>query len=248
MNEATVLSFVDSRSAALRLAVESAPTLDARVPGCPDWSLRDLVAHLGGVQRFWTAVVAAGPAGSRPPEKAVGDRAPRGDLVAWSAESTELLLSALRAADPAQACWTWWGESAAPSTVGAVARHQMGEAAVHAFDAQEAVGRPEPVPAAVAGDGVAEFLAVTYGTAGGWPHRPARIRFEAAGEPAVLVDLDSSGASVVAGSEGREVSAVLRGDASDLLLVLHGRVPVDRIRVEGDAGLVDEVLAWPSLA
>jgi hypothetical protein len=30
---------------------------DARVPACPEWSLGDLVRHLGGVQSFWSEIV-----------------------------------------------------------------------------------------------------------------------------------------------------------------------------------------------
>ena len=83
---------------------------------------------------------------------------PHGDLPEWSAESTRLLLAALGEAGPDAACWTWWPLSDAPQTAGAVARHQVQEAGVHAYDAQEAIGKPEPIPAAVAVDGVGEFL------------------------------------------------------------------------------------------
>src|ERR1017187_2840194 len=33
--------------------------LDARVPSCPDWALRDLVLHLGEVQRSWAGCLRA---------------------------------------------------------------------------------------------------------------------------------------------------------------------------------------------
>jgi hypothetical protein len=54
---ANVLKLIEDRSAALRAAASDGD-LDSRVPGCPDWSVRDLIAHLGEVQRFWAAVVA----------------------------------------------------------------------------------------------------------------------------------------------------------------------------------------------
>ena len=44
-----LLRLMDERSAAFREAVEAAPSLDVRVPTCPDWSLFDLVQHLGEV-------------------------------------------------------------------------------------------------------------------------------------------------------------------------------------------------------
>lgn len=45
------------------------------------------------------------------------------------------MLDAMRAAGPDRGCWTWWGNSQAPETSGAVARHQIQEIAVHTYDA-----------------------------------------------------------------------------------------------------------------
>jgi uncharacterized protein (TIGR03083 family) len=129
-----LLSLIEDRSAALRTAVAGAPVL-APVPGCPDWSVHDLVAHLGEVQRFWAAVVAAGPADG-PPGDDVPGCTPDDDLLAWSAGSTAMLIGALRQAGPDRGCWTWWTASGAPATSGAVARHQVQEAAVHGRDAR----------------------------------------------------------------------------------------------------------------
>jgi len=128
------LGYIADRSQALRAAAAAAGS-EARVPSCPDWSVSDLVAHLGAVQLFWTAVVAAGPATDPPDQRQVGDQTPRGDLLEWSAAATAGLLGALRAAGPDRECWTWWQSAGAPMTAGAVARHQVQEAAVHALDA-----------------------------------------------------------------------------------------------------------------
>ena len=233
------LDLISERSAVLREAVATGDTA-ARVPGCPEWSLRDLVAHLGAVQRFWAEVVAAGPAGS-PPEFVEGD--PAGDLLEWSAESTRQLIDALRVAGPDRDCWTWWGDSEAPMTAGAVARHQVQEAAVHAWDAQQAVGKPEPIPAAVAVDTIDEFLVVTLGSLGAWPHRPARIALSAVEGPTWLVDLTPAGAQADP-SAGGEPLATIRGAAGDLVLAVYKRIPADRVEVDGDREAVEQFLAW----
>src|SRR5689334_5443908 len=109
----TSLSLIEDRSEAFRSAVAAAPGLDARVPGCPDWTLHDLVRHLGRVQRFWASAVAAADVSGPPPVPAE----PVGDLVEWFGGSTAALLDALRAADPDAPCWAWWPPSAAPLTV-----------------------------------------------------------------------------------------------------------------------------------
>ena len=172
---------------------------------------------------------------------------PLGDLLTWSEHSAGLLLAALGDADPEQGCWTWWRASNAPMTVGAVARHQVQETAVHAFDAQLAAGEPRPLPAAAAVDGVAEFLAVVLGSSGAWPHRPAVVELRAVEGPTWQVELTSSGAR--AHQDGRDgTSATVHGTASDLVLLLNGRIGVDRMTVEGDRGVVDELLGWPDLS
>ncbi|MFF5082983.1 maleylpyruvate isomerase family mycothiol-dependent enzyme [Actinoplanes sp. NPDC000266] len=235
-----LLSQIDERAAALRSALAAAPSRDARVPGCPDWALTDLVAHLGAVHRFWAGAVSMADPSRPPGDDDVTDQLPHGDLVEWSAVSTELLLSALRGAQPDTPVWAWWAASGTPLTAGAVARHQVQEAAVHAYDAQETVGKPEPLPAAIAVDGVAEFLSVGLASTGEWPHRPARIAFSATDGPVYTVDLSPSGVRLDPPAAGDPVATV-HGPASDLVLALYGRVPFDTLRVDGDRGVLTEL-------
>jgi uncharacterized protein (TIGR03083 family) len=240
-----LLGLVHDRSAALRSSVAGSPDLGVRVPSCPDWSLGDLVEHLTQVHRFWAAAVVAGP-GEKPPDVAPADDARSAGLLARSAAATQELITALRAAGTAAGCWTWWGDSGVPMTSGAVARHQVQETAVHAFDAQLATGTPQPVPAVAAIDGVAEFIGVSYGTAGPWPHEPARIGLHAAEGPSWLLDLTAAGAHVIDGQH--ETAAGLHGPVSDLLLTLHGRLPLNSLRSEGDRAALENLLRWPNLS
>jgi uncharacterized protein (TIGR03083 family) len=234
------LAAIADRSAALRLAATDAPDLLARVPGCPEWTLHDLIAHLGGVQVFWAAVVRAGAA-SGPPDPRP-DTDPHGDLLAWSAGATSTLIAALREVGPAAPSWTWWELSGAPQTAGAVARHQAQEAAVHAWDAMETGGKPWPLPSPVALDAIDEFLVVSLGSEGAWPEPPARLVLAADEGPSWAVELTPSGAVVV--PDGTDPAVTVRGTASDLLLALFGRVPPARLRIEGDPRVFDRVLTW----
>ena len=45
--------------------VVAAADLDARVPSCPEWSVRDLAHHIGVVQWYWGANVRAADADQR---------------------------------------------------------------------------------------------------------------------------------------------------------------------------------------
>jgi uncharacterized protein (TIGR03083 family) len=241
-----MLGLIEDRSQALRAA--AAGSLDARVPGCPGWSVRDLVAHLGAVQLFWSAAVAAGPAAGPPDEEAMGDRTPHGDLLAWSAGATAALLLALRGAGPDRGCWTWWESSGAPMTAGAVARHQVQEAGVHARDALEAANRPEPLPAAVAADGVGEFLTVGLLTMGPWPHDPASAVLAAGDggtwhlslrrDGARVAEITSPGASPVA------PDATATASPADFVLAFYRRQGPDCLQVTGDRTVVTRLLDW----
>ena len=199
--------------------------LDAPVPSCPEWSVRALIEHLGGVQRFWADTVRTGD--SEQPTR-VEHVTPRraDDLAEWMRASTELLLAALTDSSDDAPCWTWWGE---PRTSGAVARHQVHESAVHRWDAQSAVGTPAPIDAAVADDGVGEFLEVVVG--------PAATTLLGS---VSLVSEDTGGEWIVGDQRGTRT--VVRASASDLVLLLYGRLPHASVTVEGDSGLLRDLL------
>lgn len=201
-------------------AVLDGGQFDNRVPPCPDWALRDLALHLGRVQRFWARTVRAGvdidP--QRPEPSPVADA----ELAAWTRASTRELLDALRAAPPATPAWTWWRDD---RTAGAIARHQVQEAAVHRWDAQSAVGTPADLEVPVAYDGVDEFV---------WIARQLR-------EPAAITFVATdSGRSFPVSDAPPAVTA--SATASDLVLLLYGRLPADRVHVEGDRSVLDAFL------
>jgi uncharacterized protein (TIGR03083 family) len=243
------LALIDDRSAALRAAAAAAGVA-ARVPGCPDWTVADLVAHLGDVQLFWAADVAAGPASSPPDEPAIGDREPHGDLLQWSADATARLIAALREAGPDRMCWTWWEETGVmPNTAAVVARHQVQEAGVHAFDAQQASGHAEPLPRAVAADGVGEYLTVELPTNGPWPYDPGTIVLSTGPAGTWLIDLGPEGVHILEGGAHGHVkrTATVTADPSDMVLAFYRRDIGHPLQIDGDPDLVPQLLAWPNL-
>ncbi|MGV9347525.1 maleylpyruvate isomerase family mycothiol-dependent enzyme [Streptomyces spiralis] len=255
-----LLPLMDERSVAFRAAVSSAPSLDVQVPTCSEWTLFDLVQHLGGVHRRWAATVAAGPADAPLPRTGVAGAAAapreREALPAWSAESTEQLLSALRGAGPVRTCWTQWGASQSPQTSGAVARHQLQEVTVHTYDAQITVGDPQPLPGEAALDGVDEFLSTCCATTSAWPHQPAAVDFDATEGGSWRLSLSAEGArttrlptpgtvpATASGQDPEVATASARGTASELVPTLYGRISVDSLKAEGDRHLFDLLQAW----
>lgn len=81
--------------AQLRAVVISGTDLGATVPTCPDWSLEDLVRHMGGALR-WVDTLVRTRAEEEIPEERVplhdcaGKRGDAGALDAWLAETGEL--------------------------------------------------------------------------------------------------------------------------------------------------------------
>src|SRR4051794_2009225 len=118
---------------------------DTRVPTCPDWSVRDLAEHLGGVHRWCAGTV------SRPGEKLVRrgvTASPMPESVdevsAWLLEGAAIVTRAIRDADEG----TLVGGFGTMVPVSFWARRQCHETLVHRADAELAAGLP--VLAAVA--------------------------------------------------------------------------------------------------
>jgi len=244
-----LLRLIDERSTAFRAAVAAAPSLDAQVPTCPEWTLLDLVHHLGTVHRRWAATVAAGPADGRATPAASEAPREREALLAWSAESTQQLLGALREFGPDRGCWTWWGDSQSPQTSGAVARHQVQEAMVHTYDAQITLGDPQPLPEEAAVDGVEEFLFTCCATDSAWPHDPATVDYHATEGRSWRLELSAAGAAATRVPASAPIPAdtayaSARATAGELVLFLYGRIYVDSVKYDGERRLFDQLIAW----
>jgi uncharacterized protein (TIGR03083 family) len=207
--------------------------LEARVPSCPEWSVRDLAHHIGEVQWYWGQNVIAKNADERSGGE-LTSLPDDTDLLAWLGWCTYTLLGALRDAGPDAPCWAWWP---GPRTSGAVGRHQAQEVAVHRWDAQGVAGRDssEPLDASLATDGVPEFIEVMVG-------EDLRVL---PGE-VTLTAIDTSGTWHVAGGDTAARSrrtSELRATASDLVLMLYRRLPVPDADVVGDPMLVAALLS-----
>src|SRR4051812_29779676 len=149
-----VLARTNARFADAAAQALLAHTWRARVPGCPDWDLADLVWHLAEVQHFWAWMVrtrAEDPSGYPEPE-----RRPDDELLAFQAASSAELETVLDGADPAERVWTW----APRRDVAFVLRRQVQEAVVHTADVEQVLGDVRPIPADVALDGIDEWLEV----------------------------------------------------------------------------------------
>jgi uncharacterized protein (TIGR03083 family) len=200
----------------------------ARVPGCPDWHLADLVRHVAEVQHFWAWVVrtrATDPA--RYPEPRTH---PDDELLGWlDAQHAELEV-ALAGTDPSERVWTWAREQ----DVAFVLRRQVQEAVVHTVDVEQVLGDVRPIPTAVGLDGLDEWLDVIVPRA--LPDGPPE-----GAHPVVFHAVDAGAERTLFPGSRPFPIAALTGTAGDLLLSVWRRVPLEVLTVEGD-GLQAEAM------
>jgi uncharacterized protein (TIGR03083 family) len=132
--------------------------LDAFVPPCPSWQVKDLLRHTGYVHRWAARHITECPDTvlDGPPEPDIlrgGAADP--DLLAWFRAGHAALVKTLSTADPGLVCATFID---APSSLAFWARRQAHETAIHRADAESAAGvRPE-YPAEFAADGIDELI------------------------------------------------------------------------------------------
>jgi uncharacterized protein (TIGR03083 family) len=139
------------------MAGAAAAGLDTPVPSCPDWTVRELVRHQGGVHRWATSIVATPriAAWDVDLDDVVGSWPPDGELLEWFAQGHTALLETLEAAPAGLDCWTFLD---APSPLAMWSRRQAHETTIHAVDAELAAGSAPTTAAGLAADGIDELL------------------------------------------------------------------------------------------
>ena len=227
------------RESAAFVGVGAGLESDARVPSCPDWTVDDLLRHVGIVQRWATEQVA-----ERRTERVWSNDVETPDdrdaLLDWVREASAGLVAVLRATPPETPMWTFPGMGEARFW----SRRQAQEIALHRIDMQLAAGggdgATDPIDSDLAADGIDEFLEAVV------PNR-LRDRMIGHGETFHFHRTDGDGEWLVrltpTGPEVERAHAkgdlAVRGGASDLLLVLRNRGRIEAVEVFGDAALLD---------
>jgi uncharacterized protein (TIGR03083 family) len=228
----------------LRAVVTSGADLTTTVPTCPDWSLEQLVLHMGGALR-WSGTLVR----TRAQENVPDGQVPRGDgpetagdaaaLDAWLGEAGESVVGALREAGPDAKVWSWAG----PRTSGFWARRMTHEITVHRADATLAAGLPYEVAPDIAADAIDEWLQIVQWAQRNHPHEAEGelrgsgrgIHLHATDAPPGLnaewiVELTTDG---VVWRRGHEKATVaLRGPLTCVLLAFYRRLPLDSVELE----------------
>ena len=226
--------------------------LDADVPPCSPWLVKDLLRHTGYIHR-WAArhitecpeEVLDGP----PEEEILADGAADPDLLGWFRAGHAALVDALSTADPGLRCATFMD---APSPLAFWARRQAHETAIHRADAEIALGDRPGYPPDFAADGIDELI-MGFGQ-----RRKYRPSAEYGGGMDVRTS-DTGRAWHVAAEDGRiqarrepagrdsadRAPCAVTGPASGLYLFLWNRGDAGQagVTVAGDPGFLE---AWQS--
>ena len=139
--------------------------LSATVPTAPDWTLADLLRHIGGNLRAVEQAVRTGVPVTEPEREVPGHAGPGGDdpaaRDAWLAEGAEAAAATLRSAGPDTQAQIWdirWPTAA-------WARRAAHDLVVHRADAAGTVGAAYRVDGDLAVDAADEFLDLLSGLA-----------------------------------------------------------------------------------
>jgi len=218
--------------------------LDAAVPPCPGWAVRDVLTHTAEVYEHKLACIALGAAPKPWPPQWPADR----DPLDWYADAHHRLLDVLTSTDPATPAYSWWPPD---QTVGFWVRRMAQETAVHRVDVQSAFDAVTPIDDELATDGVDEVLVVML--SGDWaeaPVDPAAVgkRIEVAtggrswlvGFAAEDIEVSAADGPQSAGGAG-SVDAGVQGAPSSVLLWLWGRAADDEVTVSGDVEVVRQL-------
>ncbi len=159
-------------SAGTLAGIAATADLTTTVPTCPDWTLRQLITHVGRAHRWATVIVAtkaAEPIGFRdvPDGRLPDDPAER---PAWLRDGAARLAETVAASSGP--VWTHLG----PGPASYWARRMAHETAVHRADGEIAIGTRPVIDPVIAADGLAEWLGFfPDGPAGQQADRPAPV-------------------------------------------------------------------------
>ena len=226
---ADMLGQLAADGAALRAA---ATDLDADVPTCPGWTVRDAVAHTATVYAHKATIIEGsldGPPADWPPAFDYSD------VRDFYDEQLHRVIEALRTRDPATSVWTWYPPE---QTVGFWVRRMMQETVIHRADVESAGGPIGPVPDAVAVDGIDELVERMLCNddedyyEGYSPGTGQRVSITAAGS-AWTITLGPKVASFTREAT-TDADAAIDGEAGHVLLALWNRLPYSAVNSTGD--------------
>lgn len=204
----------------------------AKVPTCPEWTVDDLISHVGHVYLHKAESIRLNAAPSPWPPDLGGETAPNLLRRAYSELNDEF--AARQADSPAH---TWYGPD---QTVGFWIRRMAQETVIHRIDAEFAAGlESAPIPDDLALDGIDEILNIFLcWAAEQWPEDFAEELSKGDGSVAVGDFVVSWKEGGITAARSGSADATVKGSPEALLRWLWRRADDTTIQIDGDEAKV----------
>lgn len=217
--------------------------LSTPVPTCGSWTVADLLWHVSGVYGFFGTIVAERRTSTD--GITAGERPADTDLPGRCRTLLADLLATLRSAPVGTEVWTF----STDRSVEFVCRRMAHETSIHRWDAEHAAGIAQAIDGPLASDGIDEFLhlfvhrrAADAAAVGGSVHvHCADVPGEWTLRPDPATDV------FTVSREHAKGDCAIRGAASDIVLALWRRLPIDAVDIVGDEAVAARFLAAPRL-
>lgn len=252
MDTSLFLSELETLGTDMIEVVQSTP-LDAAVPTCPGWDLRDLALHTGFVWLHKAEAVRGDWQAESPPWPQTPEaEASIDDVASWFEAAFDEMVEVFSSADLNEPRWTWCPhEHNADWWV----RRMAHETLIHGIDASVAAGRPTPPVSPLGADGVDELLDELLAGAPDWADitpGDQTIRLEGANRRWDLRTMTWSGTSTYSGTTYTDepgfiqvpapaVDATILADPLILDVWLWGRGGLPDGAVRGESELADRL-------
>ena len=207
---------------------------------CPDWTVNDLMAHVGRVYGWVTSIIESGSL-ERPTTPF--PTPPENDKREWAMNRLSTLLRTLRESDPITPVWTFGKDQ----NVGFFIRRMTHETLIHMRDAESIIDEFIEVDGDVACDGIDEYIdgalqrSMNPNKEFLYPDGSIHLH-RTDGEGEWLIE--PSGNEIVVSRQHAKGDVAVRGSAISLLLYLWGREPQD-LEIFGEAKIAGD---WGGLA
>jgi uncharacterized protein (TIGR03083 family) len=215
-----------------------AQAMDVSIASCEPWVGADLLWHMIEVHYSWKFIVESHL--MNPDDYVPRSKPADKDLLTEYRAGLNELINVLSSLDPARSCWTWAGIQ----DVAWVIRRMAHETAVHASDAHCATGKTTEIDAALASDGIDEFVHVMVMSNMRDKEGPlsGSVHIHCTDVDGEWLIVPTSTSDVVVTREHAKGDCAIRGSASALLLCLWRRIPMSSLEVIGSADVAAHFL------
>ncbi len=215
-----------------------AQAMDVSIASCEPWVGADLLWHMIEVHYSWKFIVESHL--MNPDDYVPRSKPADKDLLTEYRAGLDELINVLSSLDPARSCWTWAGIQ----DVAWVIRRMAHETAVHAWDARCAAGKTTEIDAALASDGIDEFVHVMVMSNMRDEEGPlsGSVHIHCTDVDGEWLIVPTSTSDVVVTREHAKGDCAIRGSASALLLGLWRRIPTSSLEVIGSADVAAQFL------